>query len=137
MTPAARDQVEFLLKYMHSKAWTTVRAMEKHLRGQFGYSARGVHHLIRLARYEYGDDVIVCYYSYKRHQNEYRMAANLLDVTDYSQARIALVYRHLVRIVQTLNRGMAEFPNEDHTLALELRTMTENQMAMIEAKVTV
>lgn len=132
MTPATQQQVDYLLRHLHTKpkgmsTWDITQRLQK----KFGNTARGSHYLIWLARNVYGSDVIITQYDWMRGKHVFRLPKDLLEVKDYARVRTHLVYRHMVNIVRLIDRGVVQFPAEDATAILEVRARLIGAMSLV------
>jgi len=89
---------------------------------------RSVSYLIGLARYRYGDDVILTMKG-----GGYRLAHALREVEEFSKDRAGAAHRHLDKTVQTIDRGVNKFPDEDATEVQAIKAHLTGAMALIDS----
>jgi len=117
MTPYTERQVSDLLFYLdtHNPSITGIR---RHLASTFTNPV-GAEYLIRLARYEFGHEIVIG--EWVRGVYRYRTARTAAESRLYIGRRARIARSHVINCGRLTDRAMSKFPSEDPALMSMLR----------------
>jgi hypothetical protein len=113
-SPTTRAQVEALMDYIvrHPKG-VSIWQIDRHLKNMNRWaSIRHVPNLVYLARNQFGSDVIVTAYDYRRGAYVYRMAQSLAEGSTYVERRVRLIRGIISNVIGLVDRLIAKYPTQ-------------------------
>lgn len=131
MLTNTQAQVVDLLQYLDTHEAST-RQIERHIERNHG-SPRGAHYLIWLARYQFGDDIVLCEYNYGRGEYIYRTARSAPESRVYVGRRARLARTHVVNCGTMTDRAIAKFPDEDAEIMQMVRSNLRGAVTFLDA----
>ncbi len=130
MYQSTREQADDLLAYLDEHN-PSISEIEHHLASHYDRPV-GAHHLISLARYHYGDDIVIGEWT-GRWDFRYRTARSASESRIYVARRARIARNTTDNIVRMVDRTITKFPGEDPALMATIRANLIGAITLLDS----
>src|SRR5262245_35625696 len=103
-------QADGLIDFLQHNHGSDIHAVRSYLHNNFGPWPYEAHNLIAFIRNVYGDNAVICWYSYRQSAYVYGLAQSLQEGHVYCRTRTRQIRNSAVNVSNIVDRLLAEFP---------------------------